>query len=95
MAKKKKTTKKTRSKAPQLAVPNWIKKLDADKKKNPKPYLFKEIYAALDALHELTESADIEARPKVDLEFYATTLTHLSLTLKFRLDDLTGMKVRF
>jgi hypothetical protein len=43
----------------------------------------------------MAASADMEALPKVELEFYANTLTHLLLTLKFRLDALTGSKVRF
>jgi len=95
MAKKKKAAKKVSVKNPPIKIPNLVKKIKADKKKNPKHFLFKELYSSLEGLTEMAASADMEALPKVELEFYANTLTHLLLTLKFRLDALTGSKVRF
>lgn len=63
-------------------------------KKQLQNSLFKKLYSALDLLDREATSADMDAVPMVELEFYADTLMHMAVTLKFRLDDLTGVRIR-
>jgi hypothetical protein len=51
---------------------------------------FKELYTALDLLDAVATSDNMDDLPTGELAFYASTLNHMAIALKFRLDDLTG-----